>query len=642
MYASYALAGKRQNLPIARHMTATEESTDVADRGMRLELTWPNKDKFLLVPKDETGKPVWVERDHPAAAEVRLSDITDAIGAVNDTNPYADNLLFTGDSLDVLRILAEVPEYAREYRGKVNLVYIDPPFNTGQTFAHYDDWMEHSTWLSFMRDRLLLIKELLAPDGSVWVHLDDVEQHRMRSLLDEVFGAQNFVSTVVWEKARGAKGDTDISTSQDYIAVYASDRRRWKEVRNLLIRSSGQLARYANPDDDPRGPWRQGADGTAKSGGEDARFPITLPSGRVVQPPEGNFWRFTQARFELAREEGRVYFGRNGDSMPVIKTYLAEAKEGVVPHSWWPSDEVGSNQEAKRDHLRKMFPGIVPFATPKPERLLQRIIHIATDPGDIVLDCFGGSGATAAVAHKMSRRWITGEISPSTVATFTRPRLQLVVEGNDPGGISTTPSDLPVEDLPDGVGTAEIKRAIKTLKALASAGLTGTDVSELLVRLKELSATVPGERVWTGGGGFRVVQVATSMYETTDFGVLLAEWATNGRFARAVAGQLGFEWAPDGPFCGARGRMRLAVFDGVIGVEEVRQTVASLGEKERVTIVAQAVLPGAEEALKELSRGSRISKAPRDLLSVGAQRARRRTAAAERSVQVQVEAEEQS
>ena len=543
----------------------------------RLELVWPGKDKFLLVPKDETGKPVWVERDHPAASEVRLADLTGVVGKVPD-DPYAANLLFTGDSLDVLRILCEVPEYRAIYRGKVKLVYIDPPFNTGQAFEHYDDWMEHSTWLSFMRERLLLIRDLLSPDGSVWVHLDDAEQHRMRCLMDEVFATRGFVASVVWEKARGAKGDTHISTSQDYLAVYALDRDLWKRTRNLLPRSESVIDRsdFRNPDNDPRGPWRQGADGTAKSGSDDLRFPITLPSGRVVRPPQGNFWRFTQSRFETAVEEGRVHFGRKGDSMPVIKTYLAEIKDGVVPHSWWSSDEVGSNQEAKRDHLRKLFPGVIPFATPKPERLLQRVVHIASNKGDIVLDCFAGSGTTAAVAHKMGRRWVTSEILSSTVEQFTLPRLMKVVAGEDPGGIT---------------------------KAVG----------------------------WEGGGGFQSVTVGPSMYEDTPFGVLLAEWATNGRFARAVAGQLGFEFQPDAaPLCGVRGRMRLAVIDGTVGPEEIRQIVGALGEKERVTIVAKSVLPQAETILSEVSPGSRIRKAPRDLLTSGARRMRRRTDASPR------------
>jgi adenine-specific DNA-methyltransferase len=534
----------------------------------RLELTWPNKERFLLVPKDNDGKPVWVDRDHPAAAEVRVSDFTAAVGQVNETDPYADNLLFTGDSLDVLRILTTVPEYARRYKGKVRLVYIDPPFNTGQAFEHYDDWLEHATWLSFMRERLLSIRELLAPDGSLWLHLDDVEQHRMRVLLDEVFGSANAVGTVVWEKTRGAKGDTDLSTSHDYISIYAVDRARWKDSRNLLPRTAAQAARYANPDDDPRGSWRQGADGTAKSGSESLRFPITLPSGRIVTPPSGNYWRFTAERFEEALADGRVYFGKNGDSLPVIKTYLAEIRDGVVPQTWWPSNEVGSNQEAKRDHLRKMFPGEAPFATPKPERLLERILTIASSPGDIVLDCFAGSGTTAAVAHKMGRRWVTAEVLPETVQQFTLRRLELVVNGEDSGGITNSVA-------------------------------------------------------WAGGGGFRAVEVGPSMYVDTPFGVLLSDEATNGTFAKAVAGQLRYEFQPDAaPLCGVQGRMRLAVLDGAVGDEEVRAVVSALGEGEQVEIVGRSMLEGASATLTQLSKGSKITKAPRDLLTA-ARRIRR-------------------
>lgn len=220
----------------------------------RLELVWPNKDKFLLMPRDEGGKPVWVEPSHPAASEVRLSTFTDATGEVNETDPYADNLLFTGDSLDALRILAEVPEFRRHYRGKVKLVYIDPPFNTGQTFAHYDDWMEHSTWLSFMRDRLLLIKELISPDGSVWVHLDDAEVHRMRCLMDEVFGAQNFIASFPWQKLYARKSNAAISVSHDTILCFAKDAKRVK--MNKLPATDELRARYKNPDNDPRGPWQ--------------------------------------------------------------------------------------------------------------------------------------------------------------------------------------------------------------------------------------------------------------------------------------------------------------------------------------------------------------------------------------------------
>lgn len=355
-----------------------------------LALTWANKNLRLL--SHENGTYEWVDPSDFRVSEVRLLHNVMSVGEVHaDRSRAKDNLLIRGESLHALTSLLRVPEFAAEYEGKVKLVYIDPPFNTGQAFSHYDDGLEHSVWLTMLRDRLLKIKELLSNDGSVWVHLDDYEAHRARCVLDEIFGSGNFVATIAWEKAPGAKGDTDIAGSQDYIHVYAKNKVGWKDVRNLLPRTEKQLARYTNPDDDPRGPWRQGADGTAKSGSEENRWQITTPSGRVVRPAQGRYWAFSRDTFDKALEENRVYFGKNGDGLPIIKTFLTNAKEGVVPRSWWPSGEVGSNQEAKRDHLNKMFPDVVPFDTPKPERLMERIISIATNPGDVVLDCLTAS-----------------------------------------------------------------------------------------------------------------------------------------------------------------------------------------------------------------------------------------------------------
>lgn len=533
----------------------------------RLELVWPGKDKFLLLPKDDDGRPVWVERDHPAASEVRLADFTDVVGDVPE-DPHAANLLFIGDSLDVLRILCEVPEYRSLYRGKVKLVYIDPPFNTGQAFVHYDDWMEHSTWLSFMRERLLLIRDLLAPNGSVWVHLDDAEHHRMRLLMDEVFGPANFIANVVWQKAYSPKNSArHLSVDQDNITVYARDAAVWRP--HAMPRTASMDAAYKNPDDDPRGPWKPG-DMLANKSYSLGIYPITTPSGReIAGPPPGRYWRVSAGKLAELDADNRVWWGTNGANVPAMKRFLSEVR-GRVPQTWWPHTEVGHNQTGKVE-IQKLFPGEVPFATPKPELLLERALQIGSQPGDLVMDCFGGSGTTAAVAQKMGRRWVTCEILPSTVEQFTRPRLLKVVAGQDVGGIT---------------------------KAVG----------------------------WSGGGGFRTVQIGPSMYEDTSFGVLLAEWATNGRFARAVAGQLGFEFQPDAaPLCGIRGRMRLAVVDGAVGPEEVRQIVGALAEKERVTIVVKSILPEAESLLGEISPGSRIRKAPRDLLSSGAQRMRRRT-----------------
>ena len=529
--------------------------------GTRLELTWPGKDKFLLTPRDTEGKPQWVERTHPAAHEVHLANFTGEFGQGNDADPYADNLLFTGDSLDVLRVLSRVPEFARQYRGRVKLAYWDPPFNTGQTFEHYDDWLDHSTWLSYMRERLLVMRELLASDGSVWVHLDDSEQHRMRLVLDEIFGAENFIGTVVWQKVLGRDNRTHLSKSQDIIHVYARSLDQWKLVRNLLPRTEESEERYGNPDGDPRGVWTSG-DMSAKAGTgrRSAQFyPITLPSGRVVNPADGRCWLYTADRFEEMRADNRLWFGPMGDNMPRVKRFRSEVQDGLVPNTWWSSDEVGNNDQAKKE-IKSLFPVVTPFDTPKPERLLERIIHIGSNPGDIVLDAFAGSGTTAAVAHKMGRRWVTSELSPGTVESFTQPRLEKVVSGDDQGGVS-------------------------------------------------------GSVGWKGGGGFRTVSIAPTAYTDTPFGVMLDDWTTEGDlFARLMAGQLGFFYEPDGPFCGRRGRMRLVANVGTVGIEEAAVALSALDTSERVTIVATVLLDGVEEFVRENSRGSRVMKAPRDVL----------------------------
>ncbi|MCF6506841.1 site-specific DNA-methyltransferase [Blastococcus sp. MG754426] len=529
----------------------------------QLELTWTNKDQRLLSHGEDTYE--WTTPDDYRVSEVRLLHDIATVGETRkDAERAKDNLLIRGDALHALTSLKELPEFAAEYRGKVRLAYIDPPFNTGQMFEHYNDAVEHSVWLTQMRDRLTQIHELLADNGSLWLHLDDSEMAYCRVILDEVFGRQNYVGTVVWETDAGRRNDTDISTVQDYILVVAKDKSIWRKQRNLLPRTPEQEKRYRNPDNDPRGPWLQGADSTARSGSDALRYEVTLPSGRTVVPPKGVFWRFSRENFDRALAEDRVYFGKDGDGMPIVKRYLSEVQGGVVPRSLWLASEVGSNMTAKRDHLRKMFPDLPAFATPKPEGLLERVIHIATDPGDIVLDCFAGSGTTAAVAHKMGRRWVTSELSATNLADYTRPRLEKVVNNEDPRGIT------------------------------ASIG-------------------------WQGGGGFRVMEVGPSMFEADeDGGILLAEWATNGAFAEAVCAQLGYErlGAESRPFSGRKGRMRLAVVDGVAGDTEVDFLVSHLAEGERLTLVAKAATEDAQDRLRTLSPGSRLRTAPRDLLRV--------------------------
>jgi adenine-specific DNA-methyltransferase len=523
----------------------------------RLTLSWVGKDQALL--GTESGGYEWVDRGDPRVTEVRLLHPAGTAGAVGpDARAPADNLLIVGDSYDALRSLVRVPEYAAEYRGKVKLVYIDPPFNTGQAFEHYDDALEHSVWLTMMRDRLLLIRELLAADGSVWVHLDDAEMAYCRVLMDEIFGREQFVGSVVWKRRNDPRNTaTHLSADHDFMLVYARELQSSKFER--LPRTGAMDSAYTNPDSDSRGPWRRG-DLAARNFYSKGLYPVVTPSGRTIDgPPSGSFWRVSKEELKRLDQDARIYWGPDGDSRPYLKRFLSEVASGRVPSTVWHPEEVGFVRNGKEE-VRALIGDV--FATPKPERLLERVLRISTLPGDIVLDCFAGSGTTAAVAHKMNRRWVTVELSPGTAGRFTRPRLEKVVNGEDPGGVTK------------------------------SAG-------------------------WEKGGGFRVMKVGPSMYEFEDGRAFLAEWVTNGRFAEAVAAQLGFTQAHEPPFCGLKGRTRLAVLDGVIDDQVVRAVVSRLGKGERAVLVGKGATIDAVPLLKELSPGSRLWKAPRDLARRG-------------------------
>lgn len=638
----------------------------------RLELTWYNKD-MAIIPT-ETGQYgyTWVQPSDPRYCETHTLVYDEYVQGVQtpksdaytyseraDLEPQNDNLLILGESGDVLEALTRVPELADKYNGKVKLVYIDPPFNTSQTFSSYEDNLEHSIWLTMMRDRLLHLKRLLSNDGSIWVHLDDVEVHRMRMLLDEVFGTSCFVTTIAWEKAQGARNDTDISSAQDLILVYKkSPSTDFKSVRNLLQRTASQIKRYQNPDNDPRGPWRQGDNGTAKSGSEEYRFPITLPSGRVVTPPPGNYWRFSKESFEAARQEGRIWFGAEGDSLPIIKRYLSEVQRGVVPRTWWPATEVGSNQEAKRDHLRKLFPNQEPFSTPKPERLLERIIHIATNPGDIVLDCFAGSGTTAAVAQKMGRRWVTCELLETTFNRYTKPRLEMVVLDQEPLGITRTKGErVASEDveLPENVTaddaanfTRVLNKLVKESSTLA-ASLEPEDDDEKQGKSKRRKRKDPPSKEtfdevvkllkgaakttrtkeqinWRGGGGFQVAHLSPACfdYDTVLDRVMLTDAATGDTLKRSVAANLGFRLLdPDDEtdddtfaalcFHGRRGNAFLYVYEGAASMGLVDWLVSRIRPGETIVLAVTSVTDGIREHLRRSCKGSRVVVIPDDI-----------------------------
>jgi adenine-specific DNA-methyltransferase len=341
-----------------------------------------------------------------------------------------ENLIIQGDNLLALKAL--MPSYA----GRVKCIVIDPPYNTQSAFEHYDDRLEHSQWLSMMYPRLVLLRDLLAQDGSIWVVIDDGEAHYLKVLMDEIFGRANFVANVVWEKVYTPKSNgRALSGDHDHLLVFARSPAWLQSGWNLIPRSAEQRRRFRNPDNDPDGPWRTyplDVRTEASARREKYRYEVTLPSGRVVRPAQGRHWALPPEEFDKARASGAIYFGKDGDALPTRKVHLKHARQGVIARTWWTYKEVTGNQDAKREVLALL--GDTDFITPKPERLIQQILTIASKPGELVLDSFLGSGTTAAVAHKMGRRYIGIEIGEHA-RTHCIPRLQKVIAGEQ-GGVS--------------------------------------------------------------------------------------------------------------------------------------------------------------------------------------------------------------
>lgn len=387
------------------------------------ELVWPNKSRYL-VACGEAGY-AWADSLDEEPLETRALQAPAGRTVVDETN-----LVIAGDAADAMRALRR-DELRSAVFGEVRLVYIDPPYNTGNAFAQYDDALDHAMWLSMFRDRLVAVQPMLAPDASVWVHLDDAEAHHARCVLNEVFGPDAFVATIVWQKRTTRESRKAFSSCHDYIHVYApAGPKAWKTTRNLLERDPSE---FRNRDGDARGPWAD-APFTAPGYRANQQYPIINPAGDRLLPPKGRSWYATEPVFDRLRADNRIWFPRGGAGLPRMKMFPDEVR-GLVPFSMWSSDECGTNDDAKR-HLMGMLPALEAFATPKPEALLERIIHIATSPGDLVLDCFAGSGTTPAVAHKMGRRWVAVERSRSTVADYLVPRLDRVIRGVDGGGIT--------------------------------------------------------------------------------------------------------------------------------------------------------------------------------------------------------------
>ena len=370
----------------------------------------------------------WLNR----AETVKLADqvpyrLLESVDDLSVGDKDSPNMLIQGDNLDALKSL--LPYYA----GQVKCIYIDPPYNIGAAFEHYDDNLEHSQWLSLIYPRLELLRDFLCEDGSIWISIDDREAHYLKIILDELFGRKNFVACPVWQKRYSRENREAIGDVHEYLFVYAKIPERFKKIRNLVPITAKQAKVYKNHNNDPRGRWRP-VPMTAQEGHatSDQFYEIIAPSGKRFRPPEGRCWGIAEATYKRLLAEGRIYFGKKGNSQPNVIRYLSEVP-GVAPWTWWPSDEVGHTDESKKE-IHALFGKTSAFDSPKPERLIERILQIATNPNDLILDSFLGSGTTAAVAHKMGRQYIGIEMGKHA-KTHCAPRLQKVIEGEQ-GGIS--------------------------------------------------------------------------------------------------------------------------------------------------------------------------------------------------------------
>lgn len=391
-----------------------------------------------------------------------------------------DNRLIVGDNLLALKALEQ------EFTGKVKCIFIDPPYNTGSAFAQYDDGVEHSIWLSLMRDRLELIRSLLSDDGSLWITIDDHEAHYLKVLCDEIFSRANFITNVIWRTSDNSNNNvTTFSLDHNHILVYAKN----KDWKPNFLDDSSKRKHFKNPDNDPRGPWFDGNPVNNPGLRTNLQFDILSPQGFVIKhPPNG--WRWSKETIEEKMKTGEIRFSDDGKRL-IRRTYLADM-EGLPPSSLWVDlDDTGHNRQAKYE-LKNLFPEVKVtdlFGTPKPERLLRKILNLATDPGDLVLDSFAGSGTTGAVAQKMGRRWIMVELGEH-IHTHIIPRLKKVIDGQDKGGIT---------ELVD----------------------------------------------WQGGGGFRYFHLAPSLMEKDKWG----NWIISQQFNAALLAQAlckleGFTYSP--------------------------------------------------------------------------------------------------
>lgn len=488
----------------------------------------------------------WIGKGKEPAVEPRilLHDSSKDYG-----DPDAKNMLIHGDNLLALKALEQ------EFAGRVKCIYIDPPYNTGSAFKHYDDNLEHSTWLSLMAPRLHILRKLLSDDGSIWISIDDDEGHYLKILCDEIFGRNNFVNTVIWEKKYSPQNDARwLSDSHDFVLVYAKNKNTWRP--NLLPRSAEMNKRYKNPDNDPRGPWKSG-DLLRKDVQKSGLYTITTPSGRKCDPPAGRSWRVPEYSFLQMVEEDRIWFGKNGNNIPAIKRFLSDVKDGMTAMTIWNYSEVGHTQDATREAT--VFNRHDPFSTAKPERLIERVLTLGSNKGDLVLDSFLGSGTTAAVAHKMGRRYIGIELGDHCY-THCIPRLKAVIDGEQ-GGIS---------------------KAVE----------------------------------WKGGGGFKFFELAPTLITTDEYGNPVISDKYNAEMLVVALAKLnGFTYSPDPEVFWKQGKAQgssyIYVTTQYMAVNQLDAIASELEHFETLTICAPAFDIGLGKRYENIV----VKKIPQSVLS---------------------------
>lgn len=492
----------------------------------------------------------WIGKNNP---EYDIANIEPRILEEKQDLSYGDsnteNMIIHGDNLLALKALLP------EYEGKIKCIYIDPPYNTDNAFKHYDDSVEHSTWLSLMKPRLELLKMLLRNDGLIWISIDAYESHYLKVLCDLVFVRSNFVDEVIWQRSYAPINlKKTFSRNHDTILVYA------KNIYELdfkkLPRTDESDNRFSNLDNDSRGVW---ASGPIQAGprAESRVYEIITPSGRKILPPPQYCWRVTKEKYFEMVADNRIYFGPNGNNVPRIKRFLSEVKDGIVPMTLWLRDEAGDNQEAKKE-IKTLFDQDI-FDTPKPERLIKRIIDLSSMPGDWVLDSFLGSGTTIAVSHKMGRKYIGIEMGDHAYS-HVHKRMKKVVDGTD-----------------------------------------GLKLSEVLD--------------WKGGGGFKFYELAPSFVAIDEFGnPVIDSYYNDTKLIRAMCKLMNYTFSPSSSDYWKHGKGQgnnsIYVTTQMLSVAMVQQMTRHLRANETLLICPKKYEPGCEKVDARIT----IKKIPQSIL----------------------------